>query len=209
MSDSDDGLDPIKYKIYEHPGGVECSDPTFGTRAGRAINDERDGFTEDSELECIEFGCEEKLVYKETVETPQELPDLPDHVLNRDKIRELSDYERAVLLGMVMESLRGSWTAPKRRLALIKFTCNLGVGDHLSDEFLEETLRIARGFWVSKQTKHRHHDGRRFRGGGIGHYGCLWEQIEKDPETMEKLSRFIPDDLTWDSRRLGRMENDG
>ena len=193
-----------KFHIYEHRDGEDCGDDTFG---GRAMNVERTDVTKDSTPDCSGVGCENELVYDRTVETEASPPEPPQH--RREFIDGLSDHERALMLGMAMESIRGNWTRLEKRLGIIEYICEVGVGDQLSDEFVDAAKGAAKNLWTKKQVPYLYPDGRRFRGSRDGRYGKLWDEVEKDHTKMRSIAGHLPHDMTWDAHKFDRiMEED-
>jgi hypothetical protein len=191
----------VDYHVFEHRDGEECDDRFGGGRTRRA-----DTITKDDTFTCISHECDNELVYSHTIEYDESLPEVPD--FRRTYIEALSDYERALLLGMTMESIRGSWTQLNKRLGIIGYICDVGVGEQLSDDFINSTKDNAQRLWRRRHLPHKHPDGRLFRGNYDGTYGKLWDEVEQDIETMESLASFIPNDLTWDDFMFERMRED-
>lgn len=179
------------FVLFEHPDDVSCRE---GGRSYRKKLYENDGAGVN--LEC--WNCETELEEAGEEEVATEFPEVSEEI--QEFIEGLTDYERALYLGMTMESLRGNWRTAERRLAIIGAICEEGVGDVLSDEFMERTENRARNSLVKVRGTHQHFDGRRFRGSHDGCYGKLWEEVEKDEDAMRRLVAYIPNDMTWQSR---------
>ena len=140
----------------------------------------------------------------------------------KEKINKLSDFEKAVLLAMTMESLRGYWGEPETRLGIVAYLC-----DTISNALPKQLL---------KAIKHNAYlfsghliDGRIFRDGDrefglsgnlafqlvgddrvtqkgfYGTYAEVWNilgGIEKNEKTIRKLYLEIlsqTSDLTWEN----------
>lgn len=185
------------YQVFKHPDN-DCrdSDPKWGKYRARLKSDDRNAPT------CPRCDATFELDHEETIS--EDLGNPKEMV--RDFIDDLDNHTRATMLGMCMESIRGSWSDMDRRLAIIGYICESGVGDQLSDEFLEETKDTAVMLHVRSQVTGMYPDGRAFRGGKDGRYGKLWTEIGKDLSTMEGLASFIPDDMTFDDRYFERKK---
>lgn len=179
------------FVLFAHPDGVNCREAGRSYRKKLYENDDAT-----INLEC--WKCDSELVEAGEEEVSAEFPEVSPEI--QEFIEGLTDYERAVYLGMVMESLRGNWSTSKRRLGIIGAICEEGVGDELSDEFMERTENRARGALVKERGKYQHFDGRRFRGESNGCYGKLWREVEKDEDLMRRFIGYIPNDKTWQSR---------
>jgi hypothetical protein len=128
------------------------------------------------------------------------------HDSKKQYIEDLTDYERALLLGMVMESIRGNWNLLEERLGMIGLIHSLGLDTNiLSEEFMNTAKDRAETLYVKRETTHRYADGRYFRGKASGCYGKLWNKVEIDIETMKRLAGCIPHDMTWDDYKFEKM----
>jgi hypothetical protein len=189
------------YYIYEHRDGEDCNETMGG---GRAVHEQRQDFDKDSTPPCSGINCENDLVFERTVTVEDALPDPPE--FRQEFIDGLSAYERALMLGMAMQSIRGNWRQLRKRLGIIGYICEVGVGDHLSEEFIDRTESTARSLLRKRKVAYRYPDGRAFRGQGDGRYGKLWEAVEKDPTKMRPLASHLPNDMTWDAWKFDQME---
>jgi hypothetical protein len=190
------------YLIYEHRNKQDCNK---GLGGGRAIKEGRDGYDTGTTPECLGVGCETPLVFKRKETIKDEFPEPSEQA--EEYINELSNHERALLLGMSMESVRGSWVQLEQRLSIIGHLCEVGVGDQLSDGFIEEVEKTGKMLWRRERVDHLHPDGRAFRGDTDGRYGKLWQEVEQDIQIMKRLSEHIPNDLTWTPRKFQQIQD--
>lgn len=182
----------ITYEIYKHASPTSCSEGPLSYRKDRGGH--RD--------EC--FMCDTELEQVDTEVISTELVDPDDSVI--EQCERCSDYERAVFLGMNMESLRGNWSQVTERCAIVGAICDMGVGDELSDEFLESARSKAVTLTVRKRATGQYPDGRMFRGQTDGCYGKLWDEVDKDPQIMRRFATYIPHDMTFDKHYFDRLD---
>ena len=99
----------------------------------------------------------------------------------KEKIDNLSDFEKAVLLAMTMESLRGYWGEPETRLGIVAYLCDT-ISNTLPKTLLKAVKHNAYMF-----TGHLI-DGRIFRDGDrkFGLSGNLATQLIGDDRVKQE-----------------------
>lgn len=192
-----------KYLVFEHKDGEDCNESLAGGRTHPKDSD----VDKDDTFECVGLKCDNgELVYQRTVEIKTTVPEPSNKKV--EFIDNLSSYERELYLGMVMESMRGSWLQPKERLQIIVYLCESNIDGYLSEEFLQTTKESAKGMYRRIKLPHKHIDGRQFRGNHDGCYGKLWNIVPKDIEIMRELSSYIPNDESWYEYKFEKLEEE-
>ena len=116
----------------------------------------------------------------------------------RPKLEAMSPGERAVLADMLMRSLRGSWRQPKPRTMLLNEIARTGDLAVYDADDLEEKVDQYRRMWDW--------DGRHFRGFYQDHEFDYLDYV--DEAWLREWASRIPDDMTWNARRLNQLVED-
>lgn len=139
----------------------------------------------------------------------------PPHLFRRHFLEEtLGPVERTVYLGMLMESIRGSWTAPGRRQGIIEEILGIPPSRNrrysltLRPRFVDTLERSARDYGEQVRAD-RYNDGRFYR--GESGYDGIWASTGGDVtyEMLTGLSYFVPDDQTWTMGACERAIDNG
>lgn len=122
--------------------------------------------------------------------------DIDERQRRKEYIESLTPTERGVFADMVMRSLRGSWRSPRKRAYIIQWIGQTGDVEYYDAAKLTS---LAESYFA--KIGRGSPDGRFWRG--------IYEEADVDivvlPERkVRELSSHIPDDLTWDDRRIGK-----
>ena len=131
------------------------------------------------------------------------------HFLDR-----LAPTTRTIYLGMLMESMRGSWVAPGRRQGIIEELlgippeCDTRYELALRERFVDSLERSARTFGEQVRSDD-YADGRHYRGetGYDGIWSAMGDSVTRSKLRM--LSYHIPDDETWNLGAVERAMSQG
>lgn len=167
----------MMYELYRHKEEQpNCPEPGFAIHA-----DDPADFDE-----CP--ACDEPLEKTNETEVRETLPRLSNKH-RAAQIRDLTDYERTVLLAMTMKSLSENWSTVRERLGIIREVIETGCETGLVGDIQQSARRLA----TQDRVKYKHPDGRVFR----GLYEPLFDELDPGEGTMKKVAVYLTNDKTF------------
>lgn len=123
---------------------------------------------------------------------------------NAQWVESLSTPNQKLLLYMTMYSLRQSWRKPERRALMVGHLTETIPNESVAAIDLGNVYKTTTAFYGRYQSNIRSHDGRIFR----RYYQQLESEVELAPDTVERLSYNIPDDMSWGEWKMEQLRSD-